>query len=160
NVEIRVDSLTVSGSGGRLAWQAFASAQNGSIQSMTTLGTDMRTHLTDSHLTVDTPAVSADGTRLAFISTANLTGQNTTGSRALYRRNVDGTGLMQLVIAQNTYDAQISSDGNVIFYTKFPPGVLEEIFRINWDGSGETRLTFSLPGDFTYSSQPAISADS
>jgi Tol biopolymer transport system component len=151
---IDADVLAVSGGGARLVWQAL-----GSVHSMTTAGTDLRTLFVDAHDVVDSPAISADGTRMAFISTANLTGTNPGGHRALYRRNVDGTELMALVSGQNTYDAQISADGSVIFYTKYPPNVLEEVFRIDWDGTGETRLTFSNPGDFTFSSQPAISAD-
>src|SRR4029079_17119175 len=113
-------SLVVSGNGTRLAWIAQGATLR-SGQALTTTGTELKTLLTDSHYVIDNPAISADGTRVAFISTANLTGQNPTKIRALYRRNCDGTDLKQLVIGESTYDAQISPDGNVIFYTKFPP---------------------------------------
>jgi Tol biopolymer transport system component len=89
------------------------------------------------------PALSPDGTRIAFRST------RAGGSGQLYVMNVDGSNVRRLTndSGDDDYPAW-SPDGTKIAYASDrdhpdPGGAYEaEVYVINTDGTGDTRLTF------------------
>lgn len=94
------------------------------------------------------PAVSPDGTKVAFVSLRD-------GNAEIYSMNADGTG--QTRLTGNTADEAwpfFSSDGSKIFFASSRDGNAE-IYSMNADGTGQTRLTENDARD----DQPCSSVD-
>ncbi len=110
-------------------------------------------------------ALSADGSSIAFASTADLTGGNADHSFEVFVINTDGTGLTQLSadpVVDSTHPS-ISGDGSLVTFatesllTPGPPAVYQgEVFVVNADGTGLTQLT-NAPGKYSW--WPRLSED-
>lgn len=96
------------------------------------------------------PRLSADGTKIAFISRGDLVkGKNKDNSSELFVANVNGPGLTQLTRATNlnAEDPSISGNGSLIVfdangnYTGQNPDRSFELFVVNSDGTGLRQLT-------------------
>ncbi|MDH4180250.1 MAG: S-layer homology domain-containing protein, partial [Armatimonadota bacterium] len=113
-------------------------------------------------------SISADGSKVAFESSADLTGGNSDHSDEIFVINSDGTGLLQLTSAtdpmnESSWSPSISGDGSVVVFVSSADlvtgqngdGTLE-VFLVNSDGTGMQQLT----SDAVWScDMPAISAD-
>ena len=84
------------------------------------------------------PAFSPDGTRIAWDAGFDVP------DSAVHLSNADGTG--DTVIAQDAWEPSWSPDGSRIAFSRTVDGEAE-IFVMNADGSGITRLTFLAGGD-------------
>jgi TolB protein len=140
---------------------------NYEIWKMRTDGTGL-TALTNSLLELGSffPAISGDGTRVAFLSLADLTGSNADKNPEVFTIKSDKTGLRQIsngVWAFNTGSA-LASDGSRIAFTSSadPTGGNAdrnvELFAIDADGSGLAQLTSST-GLLSSAGAPSISGD-
>ncbi len=104
------------------------------------------------------PALSGDGSWIAFQSDGDLTGGNAARQTEIFVVAPDGTGLAQLTTTNAlldfgdpaAYSPSITDDGQVIVYSSnhydFPFTNLDsnfEIWRINRDGTGRQALTSS-----------------
>jgi len=128
---------------------AFASHANGEpdlnwdIYSMGPSGTNL-TRLTSSTVNEYYPAVSPDGSKIAFM-----------GDGDIYVMNADGSGIIRL-----TSDAYFDSDpcwtpdGSKIVFVSDRAGD-NQIFAMNSDGSFPTQITYSIGSVFN----PAVSPD-
>jgi len=114
------------------------------------------TALTSSILEIGSffPAISGDGTRVAFLSLADLTGSNADRNPEVFTIRSDKTGLRQIsngVWAFNTGSA-LASDGSRIAFTSSadPTGGNAdrnvELFAIRADGSELAQLTATAAG--------------
>jgi dipeptidyl aminopeptidase/acylaminoacyl peptidase len=82
------------------------------------------------------PAVSPDGSKIAFTSTRD-------GNQEIYLMDADGTHLARLTAnAANDYGPAFSADGSKIAFTSVRDGNAE-LYTVGTDGTGETRLTTS-----------------
>ena len=91
------------------------------------------------------PAFAPDGTRLAF--TSNRSGQ--TGMYDIWMVNRDGTGLQNLTpgtASSSEGAATWAPSGNQIAFTSDRTGT-NQIFLMNADGTGVTRMTFDQHAD-------------
>ncbi|UCG88159.1 MAG: PD40 domain-containing protein, partial [Gemmatimonadota bacterium] len=116
------------------------------------------------------PSISADGSVVAFASSADLTGGNPGGASQIFVMNVDGTGLTQLT-SSATYGSNnpsINADGSVVAFesqanlTGENPDRSPEIFVVNSDGTGLLQLTSDpteIPYVYRWSRWPSISDD-
>ncbi|MEW5807531.1 MAG: hypothetical protein AB1756_09335 [Acidobacteriota bacterium] len=101
-----------------------------------------------------TASVSDDGDRIAFMSRADLTGENHDQSAEIFVMNRDGSAIRQLTSATlgSSAGPVISGNGNWIVFqssadlTAGNADNSDEIFIINWDGSGLRQLTSSAAG--------------
>ena len=93
------------------------------------------------------PVVSADGSTVAFSSTADLTGENPDGGQEIFVINVDGTNLLQLTntilpTGNFTDGPSITADGSLIAFRSsgdlagVDPDFSADLFLINADGTG------------------------
>jgi Tol biopolymer transport system component len=115
---------------------------------------------------VSGPALSAEGTMVAFTATADLTGGNPDGSEELFVVRSDGSGLRQLTVSsgvsgQGSFRPSLSADGTGVAFdsnrdlTGGNPDQSSEIFIMQTDGTGVRQLTSSR-----YTSvSPSLSGD-
>ena len=101
-------------------------------------------------VTNDYPALSPDGTKIAFTSDRD-------GNIEIYLINTDGTGVVRLT---NDRDRDVmpawSPDGTQLFYVALADGTgLQQIIRMNADGSSASPLSSRFAG----TSDPAWSPD-
>jgi Tol biopolymer transport system component len=92
------------------------------------------------------PAISGDGTRVAFTAPANLGGGNPEGNIELFTIKTDGTGLVQLTSQPSNWVGfpSLTYDGSRIAFMQCidrPRGLTYEVYIINADGTGRTQLT-------------------
>ncbi len=114
------------------------------------------------------PAISADGSVLAFTSHADLTGSNGDLSSEVFVIDSDGTGLTQLTDGMDPDDSRcvsISADGAAVAFesnadlTGGNSDHSVEIFVVNSDGTGLRQLTNS-PEPYHYGClHPSLSGD-
>lgn len=133
---------------------------NSEIYLMNLDGTGL-TRLTNNSASDASPRFSPDGTRIVFVS-------NRDGKSEVYVMNADGTGQTRLT----TTPTITFSTGGISSFPTFSPdgtkiafnsdrdsnatdGLNSEIYVMNADGSGVTRLTHALRGDV----RPAYSPD-
>lgn len=69
--------------------------------------------------------------------------------------NPDGTNPTTLTTSGSDYNPSVSADGSKVAFVSLRDGTFEEIYIMNSDGSGQTRLTTNNEVDL----DPAISAD-
>jgi len=110
------------------------------------------------------PAISADGTRIAFRSRANLTGGNADGNREIFLFDaISGFTQITQTINGTNREPAISADGTRIAFvsnrdlTGGNADLSSEIFLFNTATMGFTQITNTPPG--SNNAQPAISAD-
>src|SRR5262249_48278509 len=127
------------------------------------------TALTSSLLTLGSfyPAISGDGSRVVFLSLADLVpGGNADGNPEVFTIKTDKTGLRQIssgLWAFNT-GSSLSGDGTRFAYTSTanPTGGNSdrnvELFAVGSDGSGTVQLTSST-GLLSMAGAPAIDGD-
>jgi TolB protein len=99
------------------------------------------TRITTDQVPKGDPAWSPDGSKIALY---RLSGQ----SGEIYTMNADGTGHTRLTTAPNFYiqnaDPAWSPDGTKIAFTRLDftnPSPIEDIYVMNADGTGQTKLT-------------------
>lgn len=106
------------------------------------------TQLTSFSTSVSRLHMSSDGSKIAFMSSADPLGTNVDASDEIYVINSDGTGLKQLTNSTLDSDGpRISGDGSIIIFSsnadldpgKNPGGI--QLFKINSDGTGLQQLT-------------------
>ncbi len=168
------DSPSISADGSLLAFSSRTNHTGGNPDNSNEIfvvksdGTGL-TQLTDSPLhssgSFAGTALSADGSRIAFESTADLVaGENLDHSYEVFVINTDGTGLTQLTadpVVDSRYPS-ISGDGSLVTFATVieipgdPPVYTGEVFVVNADGTGLTQLT-NAPGK--QSGWPRISPD-
>ena len=111
------------------------------------------------------PHISDDGTRVVFVSGQDLTGGNADHSQEVFAINADGTGLRQLTASTGDSTAPwIAGNGSkVVFQSNGNPlgtnaDLGNEVFVVNWDGTGLKQLTNSkvLLGADGESAAPSI----
>jgi TolB protein len=93
--------------------------------------------LTSNNADDQCPAISPDGTQIAFSS-------DQSGEFDLYVMSIDGSGLTRLSnTPQRETHPEWSPDGTSILFARFPPGSWEggDIFVMNADGGNEQQLT-------------------
>lgn len=123
-------------SGGRIVFASDRDAPgNWDIYSMNPDGSDVI------RITADAsgewaPSVSADGGRIAFIS-------NRDGTESIYVMDASGGNVSRVTPVGMTgvFDPVISRSGTAVAFTRVLPDAGAEIFTINVNGSGLTRLT-------------------
>ena len=117
----------------------FASDRDGDFEIYSlNLDTDVLTKLTDNDVTDKQPSISADGTKIAFVS-------NSSGSWAIYTIDADGSNVSgALVTSLQSYDGHPSwnPDG-----TKFIYNLNYDIHVINSDGTGGGNITSTVFDD-------------
>jgi TolB protein len=122
-------------------WIAFSSDRDGNweLYKMTATG-DSITRLTNDAKSDGWPTWTPDGKSIVFSS-------DRTGNWELYSMNDTGAGVKQLTERTTTYDTfpAVSPDGKKILFSSQVPGRNEgELYAINIDGSGLTRLTSTV----------------
>lgn len=130
-------------------------------------GSDL-TQLTTSLFSSEQPDISGDGTRVVFISSANLSGKNMDGSAEIFVANTDGSNISQVTNTTGITSLQgprLSANGKRVVFTAAADllgdgsnaDASREVFAINTDGSNLVQLS---DGSINVSTQfPAISAD-
>ena len=111
-------------------------------------------------------SVSDDGQWLAFISRADLVGQNHDESAELYVMRSDGTQLAQRTSNPDVLSAQIAGSGNRIVFSASTdplgsnPQHLIQLFAVARDGTGLVQLTsLTELNALRYTPQIAVSDD-
>lgn len=108
------------------------------------------------------PDVAADGSRAAFWSNGDRTGGDPARDGALYRVQIDGSGLAQIVDFTRAFqneDLSLSDDGSQLGFVHWDdltgqnPNHISQVFRIAADGSGLVQLT---PATFDHCWDPEI----
>ena len=95
--------------------------------------------------------VADNANKLVWVDTSDPLGTNADGSQEIFAMNADGTNFMQLTMsAGNSITPRISDDGAYVVFTstgEFSAGSnadgLLEVYVVNTDGSGITRITDS-----------------
>jgi Tol biopolymer transport system component len=115
------------------------------------------------------PAISADGSRVAFESDADLTGENPDHFTQIFVINTDGTGLIQLTHGgSSSFAPSLSADGARVAFLSFAdltgenPDFSTEVFVANTDGTGILQLTHfepSVVSEAHTSEGPSLSGD-
>ncbi|MDJ0813360.1 MAG: hypothetical protein QNJ23_06510 [Woeseiaceae bacterium] len=109
------------------------------------------TQVTTGATAAESVVLSDDGTKLAWVDTSDPFGTNADGSREIFAMNVDGTNHMQLSdSAGDSITPRISDDGAYVIFVsagEFTAGSnadgMLEVYTVNTDGTGMTRITNS-----------------
>ena len=165
-----LNASVVAGGGSRVAFAGTISsttagyALSGELGVMSANGTNRLQLMTTTAWDIIAPTMTRDGTRIVFSSTMNPFGTNPDGGYEIFRIQADGTGLFQVTNIPSasafTADPTIRADGNVIVFSSDAdidgqnPYHNYDTFRINADGTGVQRITYSS-GAY----QPQISAN-
>ena len=123
---------------------AFSSARNGvqGIWVMNPDGTGAVSLINDVSRNFYDPAWSHDGSKIAFTS-----GPNTSGDQEISVMNADGTNAT--VIRNNAFGREPtwSRDGSRIAFAANLDGIVSSIYSVNVDGTGLLRLTDAPPAN-------------
>jgi Tol biopolymer transport system component len=175
-----VSSVVMAGSGNRVVFTANTNPLGTNPENLDQMfvvdlgGTNLR-QITSfgPGISVGGITVSDDGTRIAFSSSADLTGGNPDLGGEIFTINFDGTGLRQLTSTAATFDSgspSLSGNGAKIAFESNGDLVVgnnlvhqTEIFVIDWAGTGLRQLTktgrvLGLLGD-PASNMPSITDD-
>ncbi|MCF6255731.1 MAG: hypothetical protein L3K25_05430 [Gammaproteobacteria bacterium] len=162
---------SISGDGSRIAFQSDADLTSGGNPSFRTQifvinsdGTGLTQLTSDSLRSSFSPGISGDGNRIAFHSSADLTGGNPLFRTQIFVINSDGSGLTQLTSdsLRSSFSPSISGDGSRIAFQSSAdlmggnPPLRTQIFVVNSDGTGLAQLTGDAADD---SRNPSISGD-
>lgn len=143
-------NATFSPDGSKIAFNSFRDG-NGEIYVMNSDGT-AQTRLTNDPAGDGQPAWSPDGTKIAFDSERS-------GLSQIFVMNADGTNVVQLTGTYRNGGADWSPDGTRIAFHSDRDcsgcGTYYDIYVMNADGTGQTRLAF----DPVYATSPAWSPD-
>jgi Tol biopolymer transport system component len=113
------------------------------------------------------PDMTADGTRVVFLSTANPTADSGYFPKQLYRVAPDGTGLVRLssFVDGTAKEPSIADSGNVIVFSHdgnplgTNPNHVYQILAVNGDGTGLRQLTPTLGGDLNPATSPHVAGN-
>ena len=113
------------------------------------------------------PDMTADGTRVAFLSTAAPTGDGVYHPKQLIAAAADGTGLTKLTsFADGTVkEPSIADSGNLIVFSHdgnplgTNPNHVYQILAVNGDGTGLRQLTPTLGSDLRPASSPQVAGN-
>jgi Tol biopolymer transport system component len=113
-------------------------------------GTNLR-QVTTGVTAAEQVEVADNANKLVWVDTSDPLGTNADGSQEIFAMNADGTNFMQLTMsAGNSITPRISDDGAYVVFTstgEFSAGSnadgLLEVYVVNTDGSGITRITDS-----------------
>jgi Tol biopolymer transport system component len=163
-------SAVICGNGSKVVFTSVADLTGGNADHSQEIfvigwdGTGLR-QLTSTPGSCGSPHISDDGTRVVFTSSLDLTGGNADLSSEVFAINADGTGLRQLTSSTGSSVAPwIAGNGSkVVFQSNGNPtggnaDLGDEVFVVNWDGTGLKQLTNSkilLGGDGS-SAAPSI----
>lgn len=151
-----VTLVAIAGSGNRIAFVANtnpAGQNEGHLPQLFVInrdGTELRQLTASAQGSFGSIGISDDGTRLAFTHDGILGGPNPSGSTNAFVINFDGTGFKQLTAApadQNVGSLVISGNGQRLAFqadinpTGNNPNLQDEIFVINFDGTGLKQVT-------------------
>ena len=109
--------------------------------------------VTDGTFSGNDLSLSADGSKIAFVSDANPLGNNPDGNSEIFVINTDGSGLAQVTITSvwDNAEPRISNDGSrIAFVSEADPIPLGngdssmEVYVANSNGSGITQLTATI----------------
>lgn len=109
------------------------------------------------------PAISQDGGKVAFVSTANLGGLNPAGAFALFVMNSDGTGVMRIApgllfnVGTDPSPSLNSNGSKIVLVARTSTDVVGSIYIANTDGTGVTELV--PPSGNRFGSSPVMSSD-
>jgi Tol biopolymer transport system component len=150
----------IDGSGTRVVWQAF----NGQVHLFdTTTSTDTPVNPPNSGVN-QFPAISADGKRIVYSASANLTGGNPDLNPEIYLYDVQNGTTTQITSTNSAtnFNAAISGDGTRIAFssnadlTGGNPDHSFEIFEYDVLGNAFDQITSAASG---FSDTPSFSAD-
>lgn len=115
------------------------------------------TRLTNNPAEDSLPAWSPDGTKIAFSS------RRTDPAADVHLMNPDGTDVVDVTNSpgEDSWPAFTPDGSQIVFHSRLDDPIGEEIYRINLDGTGRTRLTFNNPQVPTipFDIFPAVSPD-
>lgn len=107
----------------------------------------------------DSANISGDGNTIVFESTANYTGGNADGYSEIFAANWTTGAITQVTTQTSLRDARQpwpTNDGSVIFYASNRSNFTNfEVWRVNSNGTGATRLTFLVSN----CEHPVVSGD-
>ena len=157
-----ITTHALSGDGNRVAYATFG----GGLALLDVSAGTTTTIVSEAGFQDLRPAISDDGTRLAFTSTRNLLGQNGDGNAELFLYDVATASLRQLTntTGGNVRNSSISGDGRrIAFSTVSDPLGLngdgnEEVFYYDLDGGLLTQAT-QTSGSQLFNFETALSAD-
>lgn len=89
------------------------------------------------------PSISGDGTRIAFVSTANLTGGNADANDEIFLYNTTRRSFTQVTTtpaSDTNYFPSINADGTRIAFTFYPSGGYGQIVLYNTTRRTSTQL--------------------
>jgi len=126
------------------------------------------THGADTSLFANSPAMSADGTRIAFLSNLDLAGQNADGNQEVFLYTATTGAFTQVTNTTGfsfTSAPAISGDGGWVAFTTNADLTganadgNAELFRYNTATGAMTQVTNTTGGDFFANQTPTISED-
>jgi|GEM_PF-962760 len=117
------------------------------------------TQLTNTTFDTYEARISANGSKIVFYTSANLTGGNADGSWEIFSMNANGTGILQLTSGPNTsstYYPHIDDNGTWVTFlstanlTGANPNNTAQIYRIRSDGTGIQLVSPDVTGNSLY----------
>jgi Tol biopolymer transport system component len=161
-----VDNPRVAGGGSRVAFAEYEElfGEPEELHVMTSSGTNIHELTAAEEIESEYAEISRDGSRIVFSSTMNPFGTNNDGGEEIFRRQADGSGLVQVTsfpAGKHASYPTISADGTTITFASNanPTGQnndgSDDIFLIHADGTGVHQLSFGAGLSY----EPKLSAN-